>query len=300
MNKRAKNLILIGSFLSFFILSYLIVLYAYGYQFDFKNLKWIETGGLLVKANIDGVKVYIDGQLKGKTSFLSNTFVEKNLLPGKYELKFQKEGFSILNKIIEIKSGEASQLANLYLAGVEEINGFIENSKPIGSTGSSQVKENPNYFISKTDGLLYREFENEKIEKISSESVYIKNFSLKILDENVYLASRDSKAPGVFLLDSKGRWLEIHSLPANDLILSPDNRKLAVVGPNEITVLWLKDDNGPPYFRKNHKELVLKIGEKIKEASWFKTGWHLVYLTESGKTYFVEVDGTGGRNEARI
>lgn len=292
MNKRAKNLILIGSFLSFFILSYLIVLYAYGYQFDFKNLKWIETGGLLVKANIDGVKVYIDGQLKGKTSFLSNTFVKKNLLPGKYELKFQKEGFLILNKVVEIKSGEASQLANLYLTGAEEINGFIENSKPI--------KENLNYFINKTDGLLYRGLENEKIEKISSESVYIKNFSLKILEENVYLASRDSKAPGVFLLDSKGRWLEIHSLPANDLILSPDSRKLAVVGPNEITVLWLKDDNGPPYFRKNRKELLVQIGEKIKEAFWFKTGWHLVYLTESGKTYFVEVDGTGGRNEVRI
>lgn len=292
MTKRAKNLILIGSFLSFFILSYLIVLYAYGYQFDFKNLKWIETGGLLVKANIDGVRIYIDGQLKGKTSFLSNTFVEKNLLPGKYKLKFQKEGFSILNKIIEIKSGEASQLANLYLAEAEEIDGLIENSKPI--------KENPNYFINKTDGLLYRKFENEKIEKISSESVYIKNFSLKILQENIYLASYDSKAPGVFLLDPEGQWLEIYSLPANDLILSPDNRKLAIVGPNEITVLWLKDDNGPPYFRKNRKELLVQVSEKIKEAFWFKTGWHLVYLTESGKTYFVEVDGTGGRNEVRI
>lgn len=300
MSKRAKNLILIGSFLSFFILSYLIVLYAYGYQFDFKNLKWIETGGLLVKANIDGVRVYIDGQLKGKTSFLSNTFVEKNLLPGKYELKFQKEGFSILNKIVEIKSGEASQLANLYLAEDEEISGFIENSEPTRGEPAESIKENSDYFIDKSDGLLYRKLENEKIEKISSESVYIKNYSLKILEENIYLASRDSKAPGVFSLDSKGQWLEIYSSPANDLILSPDQRRLAIVGPNEITVLWLKDDNGPPYFRKNHKELVLKISEKIKEAFWFKTGWHLIYLTDNGNAYFVEVDGTGGRNEVRI
>ena len=291
MGKRSKNLILIGSFISFFILSYLIVLYAFGYQFDFKNLKWIETGGILVKANLDGVKVYIDGQLKGKTSFLSNTFVEKNLLPGKYELEFQKEGFSILNKIVEIKSGEASQLANLYLTEVEEINEFIENSKPI--------KENPDYFISKTDGLLYREFENEKIEKISSESVYIKNFSLKILQENIYLASYDFKAPGIFLLDSRGQWIEIHSLPANDLILSPDNRKLAVVGPNEITILWLKNENGPPYFEKSHKE-TLKIRETIKKAFWFKTGWHIIYLTENGETHFLEIDPLGGRNDLVI
>lgn len=292
MTKRTKNLILIGSFLVFFVLSYLIILYAFGYQFDFKNLKWIETGGLLIRANMEGVKVYIDGQLKGKTSFLSNTFVEKNLLPGKYDLKFKKDGFSILNKTVEIKSGEASQLANLYLTEAEEINGFIKNSKPI--------KENLNYFINKTDGLLYQKLENEKIEKISSESVYIKNFGLRILEENIYLTSRDPKAPGVFLLDSKGQWAEIYSLPANDLILSPDNKKLAIVGLNEITVFWLKDDNEPPYFRKDRQELILRIREKIKEAFWFKTGWHLVYLTESGKTYFVEVDGTGGRNEVRI
>ena len=246
----------------------------------------------MVKANTDGVRVYIDGQFKGKTSFLSNTFVEKNLLPGKYELKFQKEGFSILNKIVEIKSGEASQLTNLYLTETKKINSFIENPKPI--------EEGLNYFINKTDGLLYRKLENEKIEKISSESVYIKNYSLKILEENFYLASSDSKAPGIFLLDSKGQWLEIYSLPVNDLILSPDSKKLAVISSNDITVLWLKDDNGPPYFRKNHKELVLRIGEKIKDVFWFKTGWHLVYLTESGQTYFVEVDGTGGRNEIRI
>jgi len=289
MTIRTKTLILIGSFLAFFIFSYLVVLYAYGYQFDLKNLKWIETGGLLIKANLDGVEVYLDGELKGKTSFFSGTFIEKNLLPKGYDLRFEKNGFPILNKTIEIKSGEASQLVHLYLANADEINDFIENSEPI--------KENPNYFINKTDGLLYRKFENQKIEKISSESVYIKDFKLKVLQENVYLASRDPKAPGIFLLDPEGQWGQVDSSPASDLILSPDNRKMAIVSSNEINVLWLKDDNEPPYFRKNRKESILRIGEKIKEVLWFKTGWHLIYLTESGRTYFVEVDG---RNEVKI
>ena len=292
MSKRTKTAILITSFLAFFVLSYFIISYAYGYQFNFANLKWVETGGLFTKANLDSVEVYINGHLKGKTSFFSNTFIEKNLLPGKYDLKFSKEGFPKISKTIEIKSGEANQLTHLYLPDQGEINDFIESSEP--------VKENPSYFINKKDGLLYRKTEDEKIEKISSESVYIKNFELKVLEKEIYLASKDLKAPGVFLLSSDGNWENIHSSSANDLVLSPDNKKLAVVGQNEISILWLKNENEPPYFEKSHKEVILKTSEKIERVLWFKTSWHLIYLTESGKTNFVEVDPSGGRNDLII
>lgn len=288
MTKRAKNLILIASFLAFFVLSYFIISYAYGYQFNFASLKWVKTGGLFVKANLDGVEVYIDDRFKGKTSFFTNTFIEKNLLPENYDLKLVKEGFAAISKNIEIKSGEANQLTHIYLTNFDEINDFIESSEP--------VKANPDYFINKTDGLLYRRDEDEKIEKISSESVYIKNFELKVLQKEIYLASEDAKAPGVFLLSSDGNWEQIHSSSANNLILSPDNKKLAIVGQNEISVLWLKNENEPPYFEKDRKETILKTNEKIERVLWFKTSWHLIYLTENGQTHFVEIDDTGGRN----
>jgi len=292
MTKETKNLILVASFLTFFVLSYLIVLYAFGWQFDFKSFKWQETGGLLLKANMEGIRVFINDDFKGKTSFLSNTFIQKNILPGGYNLTFKKDGFPVLGKKIEVKSGEASQLIHLYLADSTEISDFIANSEP--------RKENPDYFINRADGLLYRRFENEKLEKISSESVYIKDFRLKVLQENIYLASSDPAAPGVFLLDSTGQWEQIHSLMTNDLNLSPDNKKMVIVGPAEITILWLKNENEPPYFKKNHKETILKTGERIKEALWFKTGWHIIYLTESGETHFLELDPLGGRNDVKI
>jgi len=292
MTKQAKNLILISSFAAFFIFSGLIVFYAYGYQFDFKNLKLVKTGGILIRANTDGAEVFIDGQFEGKTSFLTGTFAKKNLLPGDYEIEVKKEGLPALKKSVEVKSGEVSQLVHLYLAGKKELLEFVENPEP-----AEEVKE---YFISKIDGLLYRRFEKEKVEKVSSESVYIKDYKLKVLQANIYLASRDADAPGVFSLLSSGSWEQIYQLPSNDLVLSPDNKKLAIVGPNEITVLWLKDENEPPYFKKGHEELVLKIGEKIKEALWFETGWHLVYTTELGETKFIELDPTGGRVDVKI
>ena len=290
MSQKTKSIILIVSFAVFFSVSYLVIIYAFGWQFDFKTFKWQETGGILVKTNTDAVRVFINDELKGKTSFLSNTFIQKNLLPGQYALLFKKDKLPEISKNIKIKSGEAGQLIHLYLTDADEIAEFIANSEP--------KKENPDYFINKKDGLLYRQSEDEKIEKISSESVYIKDYRLKVLQKNIYLASSDGDAPGVFLLE-QGLWKQIHSLPANDLIISPDNKKLAIIESYEITVLWLKDENEAPYFEKDHKEII-KIGEKIKEALWFKTSWHLIYITESGQTRFLEIDPTGGRSDILI
>lgn len=286
-----KNLILIASFLFFFILSYLVVLYAYGYFFDFRNLTWVKTGGFLAKTGSSDVSVYINGRLGGKTSFLTASFIEKNLLPGDYSLRFEKNGFSPIAKNIEIKSGEAARLIHIYMINQQEIKDFI-------SSLDSET-ELP-FFISKKDGLLYKKTDSGPLEKISSEPVYIKNFNLKIFGGDIYLASYDIQAPGVFELNREGNWKQIYELSSGDLLLSPDKKKLAIVGQDAINVLWLRDDDEPPYFKKDHKEPVLKISEAIEKVFWFKTGWHLVYLTESGKTYFVEVDGTGGRNEVRI
>ncbi|TSC91024.1 MAG: hypothetical protein G01um10142_134 [Parcubacteria group bacterium Gr01-1014_2] len=292
MNRRFKKLILISSFLIFFASSYLVVIYAYGYQFDFKNRGWVKTGSLFVKTNFSDVQIFIDGRLNGQTSFLSGTFIEKYLVPRSYNIRIEKDGFLSLSKNIEIRSGEVGQLAHIYLINNEEINDFIKNSE--------QEEENTNYFISRTDGLLYHSLENGETEIISSEAVYIKNYKLKILRENIYLASYDLKAPGVFLLNSEGNWDRLHLSPTTDLILSPDNKKMAIVGQNEINVLWLKDENESPYFKEGQKELILGTDEKIKQVFWFKTGWHLIYLNENGQTRFVEVDDTGMRNDLVI
>lgn len=291
MDKRVKNLILISSFLFFFVLSYLVVLYAYGYFFDFKNLSWVKTGGFLVKADSNDISVYVNGKLEGKTSFLTASFIEKNLLPGDYSLRFEKKGLLPIAKNIEIKSGEATQLTHIYMINQQEIQDFI-------STLDSETDQP--FFISKKDGLLYKKADSGPAEKKSSEPAYIKNFNLKVFDDGIYLASFDIRAPGVFKLSLEGNWEQIYKLSTNDLILSPDKKKLAIVSQDEVNVIWLKDDDGPPYFKKGHKELVLEIDEAIEKVFWFKTNWHLIYLTDNGDIQFIEVDPTGGRNDLEL
>ena len=291
MSAKTKNLILISSFAVFFVLGYFIIIYAYGYQFDFENLNWQKTGSILIGTNLNDIEIYIDDRLKGTTSLISNTFTEKNLLPGEYSIRIKKKGFQELDKNVGVQSGEVVQLFHIYLPDSDEIKSFIAKQK--------NEETEPVYFINKTNGFLYKNLGDNKFEKISSESVFIKDFSVSQLDNNIYLASKDTKAPGVFLL-TDGEWKQIHEIATTELLLSPDKKKLAIVSPNEINILWQKDDSEPPYFKNRHKELVLRIGEKIEKAFWFETNWHLIYLTANGETHFIELDSTGGRNDLVI
>lgn len=294
MTKRIKKLILILSFAVFFVLSYFIIIYAYGYKFDFAALRWEKTGSILAKTNIGGVRVFIDSRLEGTTSLLSSTFVEKNLLPGQYDLRMEKENYPAVSKSVEISSGQVFQLVHFYLPKDGEIENYIKNPS------SKNSDESADYVISKIDGLLYKKDDQGKVEKLSSEPVYIKNFALRVFKNIFYLASSDAQALGVFSLNGSGKWNNIYDQTAVDVILSPDGKKLAIIGSNQINVLWLEDENEPPYFRKGHNELVLRIGQTIDRVFWFKTDWHLIYLTDSGETHFLEIDPTGGRNDLII
>lgn len=290
MSRRAKNLILIASFALFFILGSFLVSYAYGYKFDLDNLKWVKTGGAAVKANADGANIFIDGRKAGSIPFLSNVFTEKNLLPGQYSLKVEKDGMPSVSKNIEVVSGQVAQLIHVYLPQKDEIADFI----------ASRPEEKPiPYSISGGDGLLY-EKNSSADKKLSTDPVYIENFTLKFFNDKFYLVSNDTEAAGLFLLNSEGKWNQIYTRPLIDAALSPDNKKLALIGENEINVLWLKDESEAPYFRQGYNELILRSNQKIEKAFWFKTDWHLIYLTANGETHFLELDPTGGRNNLVI
>lgn len=275
MGRRTKNLILIASFAAFFVFGSFLVSYAYGYKFDLDNLKWIKTGGLAVKANIDGARVMLDGRSVGEIPFFTNTFTKKNLLPGAYSLVIEKAGLPSVKKEIEMVSGQVVQLVHIHLPKKEEIQSFI----------ATRGEEKP---------LPY------SVEEISSDPVYIKDYKLKKFGDGFYLVSSDSEAPGLFLLNSEGKWNQIYTRPLTDAVLSPDGRKIALVGKNEINVFWLKDESEAPYFRQGYNELILRTSQKIEKAFWFKTDWHLIYLTSGGETRFLELDPTGGRNDLVI
>jgi len=74
-------------FLIFFIFIFLIISYARGYRFNFKNKQVSSTGILAISSSPKAAKIYINGHLKGVTD------LNITLRPGNYTIEINKEGY---------------------------------------------------------------------------------------------------------------------------------------------------------------------------------------------------------------
>ncbi len=99
----------------FLILAPSIVLYCQGYRFDFDSKKITQTGGLFLKISPKQTDIYLDNRLKEKTDFFFGSALVENLLPRKYQIKVQKDGYSSWEKSLEIKEKQVTEAKNIIL-----------------------------------------------------------------------------------------------------------------------------------------------------------------------------------------
>lgn len=85
--------------LAFIFLTPVIVYYSLGYKFDIKSKKFLKTGALSIKTFPRAITVYLDGQ---KMDELTPSTI-RELMPRKYNLVLEKEGFYPYSMEIEIK-----------------------------------------------------------------------------------------------------------------------------------------------------------------------------------------------------
>jgi len=84
---------------AFVILTPVIVYYSLGYKFDVKSKKFLKTGALLIKTFPRAITVYLDGEKMDE--FTPTTIRE--LMPRKYNLALEKDGFYPYHMEVEIK-----------------------------------------------------------------------------------------------------------------------------------------------------------------------------------------------------
>ncbi|MBI2057959.1 MAG: carboxypeptidase regulatory-like domain-containing protein [Candidatus Yanofskybacteria bacterium] len=114
MTPKTRKILFYFSILAFFLMGALVLSFALGFRYDFQTNRLIKTGSIVVKANVSA-KIYIDDQLEGETSFFDSTFSKKNLLPGKYNLKVQKEGYHTWQKDVDVEEGLVSYFESVFL-----------------------------------------------------------------------------------------------------------------------------------------------------------------------------------------
>ena len=104
MTRTTRRILFYCAALLFIVSSYIAILYAQGYKYSLSDGRFLRTGTIAVKVNSE-VKVFLDDELKGKTSFLSGTFSVRNLLPNQYHIRLEKEGYSAWQKRVSVQEG---------------------------------------------------------------------------------------------------------------------------------------------------------------------------------------------------
>ncbi|MEA1925818.1 MAG: hypothetical protein U9M90_01040 [Patescibacteria group bacterium] len=115
-------------FLFFFALLFvttapIIVLFAKGYRFDSHGKIFIYSGSVTVKSWPRDVDIYINNkkQEKKKVNVINSSYTINGIRPGKYVVRCEKDGYTSWIKNIEIHSGISTEMWNILLFPVENM-----------------------------------------------------------------------------------------------------------------------------------------------------------------------------------
>lgn len=114
MNLIHRRILTLIFFLLFSGFSFLGVLYASGYKFDFSNFKFYPTGGVYI-TNIKPKNSLVISLWKNKFKIKSQPIFLDYILPGEYQLKIQKKGYFPYVQDIKIEKGKILYLKDIIL-----------------------------------------------------------------------------------------------------------------------------------------------------------------------------------------
>jgi len=269
MTKRVKRWLFYSAVAVFLLLSYVVILYAQGYKYSFKETKFLRTGAIALKANT-AARVFLNSNLEGETSFFNNSFSVDRLLPGRYKITVQKDNYSSWSKNLTVEGGLVVDFSNILLLPeegeeeqelFEEVRLLFKELEPIATLKPTLISEI-------TDGSFVVDLKNQRLlRRIGGE--------LEELAQNV----------GGFRL-------------------SKNKNKIAWWTNNEIWVMWLTDQNYQPFHKKEGRELITRFQISIQNGTWFRGEDHLVLELEQidskGRPYsiyrVIETDKRNGVN----
>ena len=99
MTLRYRRIIYLVFIAVFLIIAPIITLYSTGYRYNFKKNKIEKTGILNIDSQPRGALIYLNGQYQNKTPARFT-----NLLPDRYQVKVEKDGYYPWQKDLEVKS----------------------------------------------------------------------------------------------------------------------------------------------------------------------------------------------------
>lgn len=115
-NQTSKRIFFWTLFTLFWLISAIIIGYAFGYRFNPKNDVFVYGGSLTLKTTPETVEIYLNGTLSSSSfNLLNNSYHVNGLKPGNYFLEVKAPGYQTWSKKITVHSGISTEFWNVVL-----------------------------------------------------------------------------------------------------------------------------------------------------------------------------------------
>jgi len=117
MNLKTRRFLFLFFLVVFFIVGTYLTLRAQGLILDLKHLRVVKTGGLFLKYSPTDARLYLNGKKPKNASaglFESGVLI-KDLLPGTYSIRVEKDGWSTWEKNLTVKPGFITSASQIQL-----------------------------------------------------------------------------------------------------------------------------------------------------------------------------------------
>lgn len=124
--KTRKNIFILFA-LIFFISVPIIIFYTKGFRLDIENMLITKTGGIDLGISLLNTKVFLNNEYQKETNFIFRNALFKNILPGNYLARIEKENYYDWEKNILVKEGLVEKYSNIRLYPTNLNKQLIEN-----------------------------------------------------------------------------------------------------------------------------------------------------------------------------
>lgn len=238
MSRRIRRILFYFFVLVFFVIAPIIILYAYGYKYDFTNKKFIETGAIYVKSQPKKAKISLNGKPLNKPT----PVLIKGLLPHQYSLKLEMDDFTSWSKNLEVYPGLVTKAESIILLP-SRLESTLFNEQPIQNFYISNDKERilftlaakPEVEANKNNGIWLQE-----LDKNSAAIQLFKN------ETNVYEDIQWSENSKYFIFHTQDHWFLLDIQKPTEI-----TDITQILGSEISNMRWSMKDSDTLYFLRN-------------------------------------------------
>jgi hypothetical protein len=281
MTKKSRRILFYLGVIAFFVASTIAILDAQGYKYSFDQAKFLRTGAISLHTNTDA-DVYIDGKRKGSTSFFGSAFGADGLLPGIYDVRLLRDGYSTWEKSVTVQEGLVTDFPHALILPTdnpEEVTKIIIDIESIFRDANIALNTTatPTPKPKKTPVSKLSPSPSPSPTPAREEPFYIKNGTLYAL------------------VDGKPTMVDDR---VEGFMIASGGRKILWWRSNELWVMYLSDADYQPYQKAGSRDMIVRLATPILHAAWYHGEDHVVL--DSAGYKIIEIDKRGGTNIIKL